>query len=107
MDNNTSDITQCNIRDHYKLVLRVNELLAHSDPIGIVRGFIDMNEYEPEVPDFVDLILKDDIYIERVEGIFKKWFCSCLPCDDRIMDLKINLKLIQKQWLESTGQDPK
>ena len=107
MDNNTSDITQCNIRDHYKLVLRVNELLAHSDPIGIVRGFIDMNEYEPEVPDFVDLILKDDISIERVEGIFKKWFCSCLPCDDRIMDLKINLKLIQKQWLESTGQDPK
>ena len=107
MDNNTSDITQCNIRDHYKLVLRVNELLAHSDPIGIVRGFIDMNEYEPEVPDFVDLIIKDDISIERVEGIFKKWFCSCLPCDDRIMDLKINLKLIQKQWLESTGQDPK
>jgi hypothetical protein len=107
MDNNTSDITQCNIRDHYKLVLRVNELLAHSDPIGIVRGFIDMNEYEPEVPDFVDLILKDDISIERVEGIFKKWFCSCLPCDDRIMDLKINLKLIQKQWLESAGQDPK
>ena len=107
MDNNTSDITQCNIRDHYKLVLRVNELLAHSDPIGIVRGFIDMNEYEPEVPDFVDLILKDDISIERVEGIFKKWFCSCLPCDDRIMDLKINLKLIQKQWWESTGQQPK
>ena len=104
MDNNTSDITQCNIRDHYKLVLRVNELLAHSDPIGIVRGFIDMNEYEPEVPDFVDLILKDDISIERVEGIFKKWFCSCLPCDDRIMDLKINLKLIQKQWLESTNK---
>ena len=104
MDNNTSDITQCNIRDHYKLVLRVNELLAHSDPIGIVRGFIDMNEYEPEVPDFVDLIIKDDISIERVEGIFKKWFCSCLPCDDRIMDLKINLKLIQKQWLESTNK---
>ena len=104
MDNNTSDITQCNIRDHYELVLRVNELLAHSDPIGIVRGFIDMNEYAPEVPDFVDLIIKDNISIESVEGIFLKWFCSCLPCDDCIMDLKINLKLIQKQWLESTNR---
>ena len=107
MDNNTSDITQCNIRDHYQLVLRVNELLAHSDPIGIVRGFIDMNEYAPEVPDFVDLIIKDNISIESVEEIFLKWFCSCLPCDDCIMDLKINLNLIQKQWWKSTGQQPK
>ena len=101
MNDSTTEIAQCNIRDHYLLVLRVNELLAHSDPIGIVRGFVDMNEYAPEVPDFVDLIINDNISIERVEGIFKKWFCSCLPCDDCIMDLKINLSLIRKHWLES------
>ena len=90
----------CNIPEHVWLILKVNELLAHSDPYKLVRGIIDMNEYGPEVADFVDLVVRDLVSLERVEGVFRKWFGDGLPSDEIVMDVKIGLGIIRRDWIQ-------
>jgi hypothetical protein len=102
----TPSIHTCNIAKHDWLVLQVNELLAHHDLYGIVRGLIDMNEYSVEVPDFVHLVITDTISLESVENAFRRWFGDCIPCENCIMDFKIGLQGIRKDWLQWRTESP-
>ena len=60
--------------DPADLVGAVRAVLAEEDPEGLLALGCPVDEYDPEVPDLVRLVVDGSVTADRVLQVWEKWF---------------------------------
>lgn len=64
----------CNIPDHHLLVLKVNRTLQRLDMQGLIPVSRDPDEYAPEIPGMIALIVNDTLSEQNIRAVVEEMF---------------------------------
>ena len=88
----------CCVPQHEYITLRTAKMLNQIDPAGAYGSSEDLMEYFPEVPDFVDMILTDEVSDKSVREIMDSYFTPGFVRDSAIKELVYECYQIRQDW---------
>ena len=96
----------CSIPQHAWLVLRVDDYMDAVDPMNIAEGRYRPHEYSPEIDDFIDMIVNDDITVARMDDVFERFFGHPLGPHAHVTAAQLvrGLHDIRTEWLAYLGR---